>query len=73
MQLSTLPRAVGTLTLTFSQQFSLNGNTYDLRKLLPVWTFDDTVSNTPVTGISDFSVGLPYGGYCLAVASNEQG
>jgi hypothetical protein len=57
VQLSTLTRAVGTVTLTFSQKFSLNGNTYDLRKLLPVWTFDDTIRNTPVTGIS----GLPGG------------
>jgi hypothetical protein len=58
--------------LTFSRKFSFNGNTYDLRKLLPVWTFDDTISNTPVPGISGFPVGIPYGGDCLAVASTEQ-
>jgi hypothetical protein len=72
VQLSTLTRAVGTVTLTFSRKFSFNGNAYDLRKLLPVWTFDDTISNTPLAGISDFPVGLPYGGDCLAVASTEQ-
>jgi hypothetical protein len=71
VQLPTFTRAVGTLTLTFSRKFSFNGNTYDLRKLLPVYTFDDTISNTPnaVTGISGFPIGIPYGGDCLAVAS----
>jgi hypothetical protein len=65
VQLPTLTRAVGTLTLTFSRKFSFSGNTCDLRKLLPVLTFDDTISNTPVPGISGFPVGIPYGGDCL--------
>ena len=72
VQLPAFTRAVGTLTLTFSRKFSFNGNTYDLRKLLPVWTFDDTISNTLVPGISGFPVGIPYGGNCLAVASTRQ-
>jgi hypothetical protein len=67
VQLPTFTRAVGTLTLTFSRKFSFNGETYDLRKLLPAWTFDDTISNTPVPGISGFPVGIPYGTDCLAV------
>jgi hypothetical protein len=72
VQLPTFTRAVGTLTLTFSRDFSFNGKTYNLRKLLPAYTFDDTISNTPVTGISGFRVGIPYGGDCLAVASTGQ-
>lgn len=72
VHLSTLTRAVGTVTLTFSRKFSFNGNTYDLRKLLPVWTFDDTISSTPVPGISGFPGGIAYGGDCLAVASSGQ-
>jgi hypothetical protein len=72
VQLPTLTRAVGTLTLTFSRKFSFNGKTYDLRSLLPAWTFDDTISNTPVTGISGFPDGIAYGGDCLAVASTGQ-
>ena len=72
VQLPTFTRAVGTLTVTFSRDFSFNGKTYNLRKLLPVYTFDDTISNTPVTGISGFPVGIPYGGDCLAVAGGDQ-
>ena len=46
---------------------TFNGNTYDLRSLLPAYTFDDTISNTPVTGISGFPVGIAHSGDCLAV------
>jgi hypothetical protein len=74
VQLPTFTRAVGTLSLTFSRKFSFNGKTYDLRSLLPAWTFDDTISNTPdvVPGISGFPVGIPYGGDCLAVAAGDR-
>ena len=72
VQLPTFTRAVGTLTLTFSRDFSFNGKTYNLRKLLPAYTFDDTISNTPVPGISGFPDGIAYGGDCLAVATTGQ-
>jgi len=72
VQLPTFTRAVGTLTLTFSRDFSFNGKTYNLRNLLPVYTFDDTISNTPVPGISGFPDGIAYGGDCLAVATTGQ-
>ena len=72
VQLPTFTRAVGTLTLTFSRDFSFNGKTYNLRNLLPVYTFDDTISNTPVPGISGFPDGIACGGDCLAVATTGQ-
>jgi hypothetical protein len=72
LQLPALTRAVGTPNLIFSRDFSFNGKIYNLRSLLPTWTYDDTISNTPVTGISGFPDGIAYGGDCLAVASTRQ-
>jgi hypothetical protein len=72
LQLPAFTRAVGTPTLTSSRNFSFNGNTYNLRSLLPAWTYDDTISNAPVPGISGFPDGIAYGGDCLAVASTGQ-
>jgi hypothetical protein len=72
LQLPAFTRAVGTETLTFSRNFLFNGKTYNLRSLLPAFTYDDTISNTPVPGISGFPDGIAYGGDCLAVASTGQ-
>ena len=69
LQLPAFTRAVGTETLTFSRDFRFNGKTYNLRSLLPAFTYDDTISNTPVPGISGFPAGIAYGGDSLAVAS----
>jgi hypothetical protein len=72
IQTQTYSRITLTGTLVASQRFSFNGKTYDVRSLVPHGvTFDDSISNTGVPGVSGFPIGIAYAGNCLAVGSNK--
>jgi hypothetical protein len=66
-------RAVLTGTLVSSRRFSFKGHKYDFGTILPGGvTFDESFSNTGVSGVTNFPVGLAFAGDCLAVATTGQ-
>jgi hypothetical protein len=73
LQIGTYRRSVITGTLVSSRKFSFNGHEYDFRAIAPAGvTFDESISNTSVPGVTNFPAGLPFAGDCLAVASTGQ-
>ena len=62
-----------TETLVSSQSFTFKGQKYDFSTLVPGGvTLNELFSNTGVAGVTDFPIGLAFGGNCIAVASTDQ-
>jgi hypothetical protein len=60
--------------LVSSKPFILNGHKYDFKAIAPIAvTLNETISNTPESGVPGFPIVLPFAGNCLAVASDGQG
>jgi len=59
--------------LVSSKPFILNGHKYDFKAIAPIAVaLNETVSNTPASGVTGLPIVLPLAGNCLAVASEGE-
>jgi hypothetical protein len=67
-----IAQQVLTETLQSSQSFTFKGNKYDFDALTPAGiTLYETASNTGVTGITGFPIGVAFAGHGIAVAGER--